>query len=67
MAEQSPGIEMLVERLAERSPGEEMLVERWVERLLAAIFHFAAAGPRLGEQFGDLAEREWLFHWSRQS
>ena len=67
MAEQSPGMEMLVERVAERSPVVEMLAERRAERLLAAIFPFAAAGLRLGEQFGYLAEREWLFHWSCQS
>ena len=56
---------MLVERLA------ELLAERLAERSLvveklAAIFPFAAAVPRSGERFGDLAEREWQFHWSRQ-
>ena len=67
MVERSPGMEMLVERLAERSPAVEMLAERQAEQLLAAIFPFAAAVPRSGERFGDLDEREWQFHWSRQS
>ena len=45
----------------------EMLAERQVERLLAAIFSLTAAVPRSGEWFGDLAGREWQFHWSLQS
>ena len=57
MAGRSPGMERLVERLAERSPLVEMLAQRQAERLLAVTFPFAAAVPRSGERFGDLAER----------
>ena len=66
MAARSPVVEMLVERLAERPLVVEMLAKWQAEPLLAAIFPFAAAVPRSGEWFGDLAELEWQFHWSRQ-